>query len=254
MDPGCSHTIYRTDKGIKLQFIFLFFFYSPLGLFQKNIKQRNKQIKKKAAQFWATGEQEGLTWSQPGDVLDGHLCSCSELSNFRPESSVLPISKLSRLFLQCWFLLGWTVRAHTVRCASRSTVRPSKGSPASCTNFLSKKKKRTTIGHSKNPRTVRKRKILAGTSDRRTGEGDKMRELHCFLHSKVVWTRPGPGPDAPSLTQTLIIQSVYSMKKKRSLVLSSSYRLATFWLAYCFIERRTNLKKQRSSLQFQWIF
>ncbi len=36
-----------------------------------------------------------------------------------------------------------------------------------------------------------------------------MSELHCFQHSKVVWTRPGSGPDAPSLTQTLIIQSVY---------------------------------------------
>ena len=54
-------------------------------------------------------------------------------------------------------------------------------------NFsFEKKKKGTTIGQSKNPRTVRKRKILAGKRDRRTGEGDKMSELHCFQHSKAV--------------------------------------------------------------------
>ena len=71
-----------------------------------------------------------------------------------------------------------------------------------------KKKKRTTIGHSKNPRTVRKRKILAGTSDRRTGEGDKRWAsftVFCIakLYEQCRALVRMPRPDAPSLTQTL---------------------------------------------------
>ena len=46
-----------------------------------------------------------------------------------------------RMFARSISVVGSTVRAPTVRCASRSTVRPSKGLPASCTTFLSKKKK-----------------------------------------------------------------------------------------------------------------
>ena len=83
------------------------------------------------------------------------------------KSSILQISKLSRLFLQ-WFLLGSRVRAHTVRCASRLTVRSSKSLSASCTTFLSKKKKkRTTICLSQNPRTIRKKRFL---QEQATGE------------------------------------------------------------------------------------
>ena len=107
-------------------------------------------------------------WTRRAELIAARQCTWStSVLVLRTEqfssrkSSVLPISKLSRLFLQCWFLLGSTVRAHTVRSAtSRSTVRPSKGLPASCTTFLSKKKKGTTIGQSKNPRTVRKERFL----------------------------------------------------------------------------------------------
>ena len=64
---------------------------------------------------------------------------------------------------------GWE---RTVRCASRSTVslRTSKVYLVSCTTFFQKKKPN---GHSKNSRTVRKRKIPAGKSDRRAGKGGK---------------------------------------------------------------------------------
>ena len=50
------------------------------------------------------------------------------------------------------------MRAHTVRFASRSTVSPSKGLPASCTTFLSKKEK--NIGQSKNQEPSERERFL----------------------------------------------------------------------------------------------
>ena len=44
------------------------------------------------------------------------------------------------------------MRAHTVRCASRSTFRLWKDLRAICITFF--RKKETTIGQTKNPRTV----------------------------------------------------------------------------------------------------
>ena len=87
------------------------------------------------------------------------------------KSSVLPISKLSRLFLQCWFLLGSSVRAHTVRCASRSTVRPSKGLPASCTTFLLKKKKEQPLANRKIQEPPEKERFL---QEQGTGELERV--------------------------------------------------------------------------------
>ena len=78
------------------------------------------------------------------------------------------------------------MRVHSVRCASRSTVRLSKGLRASCILTIvtffrqkkkkKKKKKKKTIGLSKNPRTVsleEKDSCRTCTCYRRTGEGDK---------------------------------------------------------------------------------
>ena len=106
------------------------------------------------------------------------------------KSSVLPISKFSRLvvlFLAVLVSSGLdSESAYGALCKSID-CQAFKGFARQLHNFsFKKKKKRTTFGLSKNPRTVRKRKILAGTSDRRTGEDDKTSELHCFLHSKVV--------------------------------------------------------------------
>ena len=49
-----------------------------------------------------------------------------------------------------------------------------------------KKKKKNNHWPIKKSKNRRKTKILAGTSDRRTEEGDKMSELPSFQHSKVV--------------------------------------------------------------------
>ena len=77
------------------------------------------------------------------------------------------------------------MRAHTVRCASRSTFRLWKDLRAICITFFEKKKQPLAKQKIQEPSAL-KRKILAGTCHRRTGEGDKkMSELHCFLHSKV---------------------------------------------------------------------
>ena len=133
------------------------------------------------------------------------------------ESSVLPISKLSRFFLQCWPGFFWVRQWERIRCAVQvdwlSGLR--RVCPPVAQLFLRKKKKKE-----KQPLANRKiqepseKKILPGTRDRRTGEGGKMSELQYFQHSRVVRTRPGPCPDAPSLTQTQIIQSVYWLKFK----------------------------------------
>ena len=95
------------------------------------------------------------------------------------KSSVLPISKLIgktflvdyRLFLQCWFLVGSTVRAPTVRCASRSTVRPSKGLPASCTFLSKKKKKEQPLANQKIQEPSEKEKFL---QEQGTGELERV--------------------------------------------------------------------------------
>ena len=73
------------------------------------------------------------------------------------------------------------MRAHTGSCASRSTVtEPFEGFTRLLHNFLSKKKKKEPLANQKiqEPSDL-KRKNLAGTCDRRTGEVDKkMSELH----------------------------------------------------------------------------
>ena len=67
-----------------------------------------------------------------------------------------------------------TVRAHTVRCASRSTVRLSKSlRTASCITFFRKKKKQPLANRKIQKPSALKRKILAGTCHGRTEEGDK---------------------------------------------------------------------------------
>ena len=73
--------------------------------------------------------------------------------------------------------------------------------------YFRKKKLKKTIGQSKNPRTVRKKKILAGTPELERVTKDERASL--FSAQQSVWNKAGPGPDAPSLTQTLIVQSVY---------------------------------------------
>ena len=74
-----------------------FFFTLLLAHWKKKEKTAAQVLSSRKA---ARGEQQGLIAA--GDELDRHpayLCSSRKIS-------VFPISKLSRLFLQCWFLRG----------------------------------------------------------------------------------------------------------------------------------------------------
>ena len=146
------------------------FFYPPPGSFQKKKKSNGSSIfSYRGTRMAELIAARRCTRSTSVLVLRAEQFSSQKIS-------VLPISKLSRLFQQCWFLRGqqW---AH-IRCAvaSRSTTlyQAIEGFARQLHNFFFRKK--TAIGQSKNPRTVRKkRKVLAGIRDRRTstGEGGK---------------------------------------------------------------------------------
>ena len=103
-----------------------------------------------------------------------------------------------------------TVTAHMVGCASRSTVtEPFEKFTCQLRNFLLKKKKKKNshwpIEKSKNRQPWRGRFLREHATGELSRGWQKTSELH--------W--PGPAPDAPSLTQTLIIQSVYCDRQKR---------------------------------------
>ena len=95
-----------------------------------------------------------------------------------------------------------TVRAHTVRCPSWSTVtEPFEGLTRQLHNFLSKKKKKKKEEPLANRKfqepSALKRKILAGTYDRRTGEVDK-RWASFTIFSTAKWiNKAGPWSGCP---------------------------------------------------------
>ena len=79
-----------------------------------------------------------------------------------------------------------------------------------------KKEKRTAIGQSKNPRTVslEEKDSCGNMRQENSGEVDKRRASFTIFSRAKCMNKAGPWPgpaalDAPSLTQTLIIQSVY---------------------------------------------
>ena len=123
--------------------------------------------------------------------VNRHVCSCSELSTFRNEKDFGLVNKQD-------FDLDFSssVGFFEGKSAGRSTGRPSKSLFASCTTFLSKKKiKKKTIGQSKNPRTVRKKKILAGTPELERVTKDERASLYSAQQS--VWNKAGPWSGCP---------------------------------------------------------
>ena len=101
-----------------------------------------------------------------------------------------------------------TVRAHTVWGASRSTVRLSKGLRASSITFFRKKEQQPLTNRKLRTASLKERFL----QEHATGELERVTKderASLFSALQSVWTRPGPGPDDPSLTQTLIIQLVY---------------------------------------------
>ena len=174
-----------------------------------------KKKKKNGCSSWARGEQEGLGWTQP--------CQAMHQIDIRARAQSWALRERFRSCQWASFLNFYgnvvssraTVTAHMVGCASRSTVtKPFERFTRKFHNFLSKKKKKKKNSHwpiekSKNRQPWRER-FLRGTCDRRTQERlTKDERASLFSAEQSEWTRPGPAPDAPSLTQTLIIQSVY---------------------------------------------
>ena len=131
-----AHHLQNRHRNQTSSYSFFFIITFLFARFNKK-KKRGKKEKKTAAQFWATAsrEQERLIWSHPSQAM--HLIDmCARAQNWALFETkkiwVLSISKIFRLFWQCWF--------HEGKSASRSTVRPLKGLSASCTTFLSKKR------------------------------------------------------------------------------------------------------------------
>ena len=150
-----KHTICRTETGIKLEFILLSFFLLSSRLVKQN--KKNKKNKKTAAQVLSSRKAAREAWEQEGLRLIAarRWTWSTSLLVFVAKDFGLAASFLDFSFLAVLVSSRPTVRAHTVRCASRSTVRLSKGLRASCiTFFRQKKKKKKPIGQSKNPRTV----------------------------------------------------------------------------------------------------
>ena len=165
VDPNQTSTPF-TEPTQESNFIFFFFFfllfYFTLGSFQQKKKKKRKPL----LSFELQPERNKKGWSDRSRArrsvrcVNRHVRSCSELSTFRNEKDFGLVNKQD-------FNLDFSgsVGFFEGKSAGRSTGRPSKSLSASCTTFLSKKKKKTTIGQSKNPRTVRKKKILAGTPE-----------------------------------------------------------------------------------------
>ena len=180
------------------------------------LKKKKKKKKKNGCSSWARGEQEGLSWTQPGDAPDRHPCSCSELSSSR-KISVLPMSQFSKLLWQCGFFEGNSDSAYGGLCKSIDCHWAFRKVYPPVHNFLSKKKKKQPLAN----RKIQKPSSLEeedSCGEHATGElrrgWQKTSEPHYFQQSKV--NEQGRAMlRTPSLTQTLIIQSVYSSKLKQ---------------------------------------
>ena len=153
---------------------------------------------------WLGGSENPLTWSTSVLVLRAEPVA--------KDFGLAPMSKLSGLFLRCSFLRGrqW----ERIRCAVQvdrpAVTEPFEGFTRLLHNFLSKKKKKNHWPI-KNTRTVSLEENVSCRNMRQENWScwQKDERASLFSASQTVRNKPGPGPDAPSLTQTLIIQSVY---------------------------------------------
>ena len=152
------------------------------------------------AQTWAPSRRDFQKISILPSFLDFFSCvGCP--STFTQATAKI----LSRQFGQYRFFEGNSESVYGV--LRKSIDCQASGLPASCTSFLSIKKKPTTV-QSKNPSTIRKRKIPAGKRDRRTGEGGKRWTSFTVFSIDKCMNKAAARSGCPA-TQTLIIQSAY---------------------------------------------